>query len=160
MIRTRLFSWTLAFLLPLFAALPALSNPIEEHAVDAALFHVYRAVVFAAAQADGWFYPRWAPGINGGLGGPLFTFYSPLIYFLMTVFHTIGIPFALTWRLVVALALMAASLGAFGLGLALFRRTDVALAGAALYVFSPYLLRVLFEIGSPQGVAVAFFPWA
>lgn len=157
--KTRLFSWTLAFLLPLFAALPALTNPIEEHAVDAALFHVYRAVVFSAAQADGWLYPRWAPGVNGGLGGPLFTFYSPLIYFLMAAFHAVGIPFAFTWRLVVALAFIAASLGAFGLGLALFRRADVALAGAALYTFSPYLLRVLFEVGSPQGIATAFLPW-
>ncbi len=153
------FSWALALLLPLFAAMPALVNPIEEHAVDAALFHVYRAVVFAAAQADGWLYPRWAPGINGGLGGPLFTFYSPLIYFLMTVFHAVGVPFALTWRLVVALTFVAASLGTFGLGLALFRRADVALAGAALYTYSPYLLRELFERGSPQGVAIALYPW-
>ncbi len=159
MSKQRLFSWALAFLLPLFAALPALTNPIEEHAVDAALFHVYRAVVFAAAQADGWLYPRWAPGINGGLGGPLFTFYSPFIYFLMTAFHAVGIPFALTWRLVVALAFVAASAGAFGLGLALFRRADVALAGAVLYTYSPYLLRELFERGSPQGVAIAFYPW-
>ena len=157
--RASAFSWALALLLPLFAAVPALVNPIEEHAVDAALFHVYRAVVFAAAQADGWFYPRWVPGVNGGLGGPLFTFYSPLIYFLMTAFHAVGIPFALTWRLVVALSFIAASAGMFGLGLALFRRADVALAGAALYGFSPYLLRVLFEVGSPQGIATAFFPW-
>lgn len=155
----RVFSWVLALLLPLFAALPAGVNPVEEHAVDAALFHVYRAVVFAAAQADGWLYPRWVPGINGGLGGPLFTFYSPLIYFLMTVFHAGGIPFALTWRLVVALTFIAASLGAFGLGLALFRRADVALASAALYTYSPHLLRELFERGSPQGVAIALYPW-
>ncbi len=155
----RVFSWVLAFLLPLFAALPAVVNPIEEHAVDAALFHVYRAVVFEAARADGWLYPRWVPGINGGLGGPLFTFYSPLIYFLMTVFHAVGIPLALTWRLVVALTFIAASLGAFGLGLALFRRADVALAGAALYTYSPYLLRELLERGSPQGVAIALYPW-
>ncbi len=155
----RVFSWALALLLPLLAALPAVVNPIEEHAVDAALFHVYRAVVFAAAQADGWLYPRWVPGINGGLGGPLFVFYSPLIYFLMTVFHAVGLPFALTWRLVVALTFMAAALGAFGLGLALFRRADVALAVAALYTYSPYLLRELFERGSPQGVAIALYPW-
>ncbi len=155
----RVFSWALALLLPLFAALPAVVNPIEEHAVDAALFHVYRAVVFAAAQADGWLYPRWVPGINGGLGGPLFVFYSPLIYFLMTAFHAVGISFALTWRLVVALTFVAAALGAFGLGLLLFRRADVALAVAALYTYSPYLLRELFERGSPQGVAIALYPW-
>ncbi|MGQ9466647.1 MAG: hypothetical protein ACUVSG_03230 [Anaerolineae bacterium] len=155
----RVFSWALALLLPLFAALPAVENPIEEHAVDAALFHVYRAVVFAGAQADGWLYPRWVPGINGGLGGPLFVFYSPLVYFLMAVFHAVGIPFALTWRLVVALTFVAASLGTFGLGLALFRRADVALAGAALSTYSPYLLRELFERGSPQGVAMALYSW-
>lgn len=156
----RAFSWALALLLPLFAALPALVNPIEEHAVDAALFHVYRAVVFAGAQADGWLYPRWVPAINGGLGGPVFQFYSPLIYAGMTGFHTVGVPFALTWRLVVALALVAASAGMFGLGLALFRRADVALAGAALYSYSPYLLRELFERGSPQGMAITLYPWA
>ncbi len=155
----RIFSWVLALLVPALAALPALVNPIEEHAVDAALFHVYRAVVFDAALADGWLYPRWVPAINGGLGGPLFQFYSPLIYALMTGFHALGLPFSLAWRAVVALSFVGASAGAFGLGLVLFRRADAALAGAALYTYSPYLLRELFERGSPQGAAIVLYPW-
>lgn len=157
--KERLFSWALALSLPVLAVLPALANPIEEHAVDAALFHVYRAVVFHAALADGWLYPYWAPTINGGLGGPLFQFYSPLIYALMAGLHAIGLPFSPAWRAVVALSLLMASAGMFGLGLALFRRADVALAGAALYTYSPYLLRELFERGSPQGAAIALYPW-
>ncbi len=158
--KSRWFSWLLALMLPAFAIWQALAYPIEEHAVDAALFHVYRAVVFSAALADGQVYPRWVPAINGGLGGPIFTFYSPLIYVLMVALHTVGIPFALTWRAVVALTFLAASAGMFGLGLALFRRADAALAGAAIYTYAPYLLKDLFERGSPQGSAIALLPWA
>lgn len=156
----RTFWWLLALMLPAFAVWQALAYPIEEHAVDAALFHVYRAVVFSAALADGQVYPRWVPAINGGLGGPIFTFYSPLIYLLMAALHGLGIPFALTWRAVVALTFLAASAGAFGLGLALFRQADAALAGAAAYVYAPYLLKDVFERGSPQGAAIALLPWA
>ncbi|MCX8068176.1 MAG: 6-pyruvoyl-tetrahydropterin synthase-related protein [Anaerolineae bacterium] len=153
------FWWLLALMLPAFAIWQALVYPIEEHAVDAALFHIYRAVVFSTAVADGQVYPRWVPAINGGLGGPIFTFYSPLIYFLMAALHAVGIPFALTWRAVVALTFLAASAGMLGLGLALFHRAEAALAAAAVYVYAPYLLKDLFERGSPQGAAIALLPW-
>ena len=154
----QVFSWTLALLLSLFAALTALVYPIENYAVDAAIYHVYRAVIFAAGQADGYLYPRWAPVINGGLGGPLFLFYSPGVYAWMVFLNKLGIPFALTWRVVIALTFVLASAGTFSLGLAIFRRADVALASAALYTYSPYLLRELFERGSPQGIAIALYP--
>ncbi len=155
----RIFSWTLAILLPLFAVYPALTIPIEEHAYDAAVFHIYRGVVFSAARADGWLYPRWVQPINAGLGGPLFSFYSPLPYFLMDMLKNFGIPHPLAWRLLIAAALVAASTGTFGLALALFKRADVALLCAAVFAYNSYLLRDLFERGSPQGWAVALFPW-
>ena len=154
----KLFSLALAFLLPLFVVIPALAYPIENYAVDAA-YHIYRAVVFAAGQAEGYLYPRWVPAINGGLGGPIFLFYSPALYAGMVLLHYIGIPFVFTWRLSVALTFLTASVGMFGLGLALFRRSDVALAGTALYVYSPYLIRELFERGSPQAMSIALYPW-
>ena len=62
--------------------------------------------------------------------------------------------------MLVALALELATAGAFGLGLALFGRADVALAGAACYVYAPYLLQEFFDRGSPQGMAIALAPWA
>ncbi len=155
----RFFSWLLAILLPIFAIYPALFNAIEEHAYDAAEFHIFRGVVFSAARADGWLYPRWVQAINGGLGGPLFEFYSPLPYFLMDVLNRFGITHPIGWRVLTAMALLAASTGMFGLALALFRRADVALVSAAIFCYNPYLLRDLFERGSPQGFAVALLPF-
>lgn len=160
MVSEKVFSWALALLLTLFAVLPAIVYPVENYATDAANYHIYRAVVFALGQAEGYIYPRWAPIINAGLGGPLFIFYSPAIYAWMTFLHKmLGIPCAITWRVTIALAFVIASAGMFGLGLAFFQRADIALAGAALYTYSPYLLRELFERGSPQGMAIALYPW-
>src|ERR1043165_8171750 len=105
------YSWLLALLIPAFAVQVALNNPIEEHAYDAAAFHVYRAVVFSDALRDGALYPRWVMPINGGLGGPLFSFYSPLSYYLMAVLNRAGLPIPIAWRIFVALALMAGSVG-------------------------------------------------
>jgi len=154
------FSWILALLLPVFAVFPALFQPIEEHAYDAAVSHVYRGVVFSAARSEGQFYPRWAQGINAGLGGPLFSFYSPMAYFLMDALHSTGLAHPVAWRVSVALALVAASAGAFGLGLALFKRADIALVGAACFTYTHYLLQEFFERGSTQGMAVALIPCA
>lgn len=155
----RFFAWLLALLLPIFAVYPALFNAIEEHAYDAAEFHIFRGVVWSAARAEGTFYPRWVHSINGGLGGPLFEFYSPLSYFLMDSLNQLGIPHTIGWRILTALALFAASTGMFGLGLALFKRADVALLSAAIFMYNAYLLRDLFERGSPQGFTVALLPW-
>lgn len=150
--------WILAGLLPLLAVIQALSLPIEEYAYDTAEFHIYRGVVYSAARADGWLYPRWVQPINAGLGGPFFSLYPPLVYSLMDVLNIFGVPHPAGWRVLVALALFAGSTGMFGLALALVRRADAALASAALFVYSGPLLRDLFERGAPSGMALALFP--
>ena len=156
--RGLVFSWVLALLLPLFAIYPALAYPIEEIAYDAAAIHIPRSVVFSAARSDGGLIPRWTPHLNAGLGSPVFLFYSPLPYLTMDLLNGLGIPHPIGWRVLVALALELASAGAFGLGVALFRRADVALAGAASFTYAPYLLQEFFERGSPQGMAIALIP--
>src|SRR5262249_54404074 len=155
----RAYSWLLALLIPAFAVQIALANPIEEHAYDAAAFHIYRGVVFSDARADGVLYPRWVSEINAGLGGPLFSFYSPLVYFGMDSLHWLGLPIPVAWRVLVAISLIAASLGMFLLGLSLFKRTDFALVAAACFTYAPYLLRDFFQRGAPQGMAISLYPW-
>src|SRR5579859_4636905 len=107
------YSWLLALLIPAFAVQIALANPIEEHAYDAAAFHVYRGVIFSDALRDGGLYPRWVMPINGGLGGPLFSFYSPLAYYVMDALNRIGLPHPIGWRVLVALGLITASTGMY-----------------------------------------------
>ena len=156
--KTISFYWILASLLPIFAVYQALAFPIEEYGYDTAEFHIYRAVVYSDARADGWLYPRWVQPINAGLGGPFFSLYPPLAYSLMDVLHVVGISIPMSWRILVALALMAGSIGMFGLATKLVKRADIALASAAVFVYSGYLLRDLFERGAPSGIALALFP--
>jgi hypothetical protein len=158
--RRMVFSWLLVILLPALAIYTALLYPIEEHSYDAATFHVYRGVVFSSARAEGILYPRWVQPLNAGLGGPLFSFYSPLSYYALDALHALGISQPVAWRMLVALALLIASAGIFALTLSLFGDATGALAASAVYIFSYPLLREFFERGSPQGFALALYPWA
>lgn len=155
-----LSAWATALLIPAFALVPALFSPIESHAHDAATLHVYRAVLFSAARAEGWLFPVWSQALNAGLGGPLFSFYPPLLYFLMDAGRALGLSPPLAFRVVTALSLLAASTGAFALVRALGGRTTNALVAASVFVYTLPLLRDLFERGSPQGLALALSPWA
>jgi hypothetical protein len=155
-----LYNWLLVVILSLFVVLPALIQPIEEHAHDAAILHIYRSAVFSSARADGWWFPVWVQPINAGLGGPLFALYPPLEYYILDGLHMLGLPPTLAYRVLTALALLAASTGAFGFTLALGARAPGALAAAAHYTYAFPLLHDLLERGSPQGIAVSLYPWA
>ena len=155
----KLFSWVLVLLLAMLAVYPALAYPVAEHAEDTACFHVYRAVVFTAARADGALYPRWVQSINAGLGGPLFSFYSPLTFYLLDGLHAVGIPPAPGWGVLVGLSMLLGAAGMFALALSLFRRADVALASAACFTYAPHLIVDFYERGSPQALPIILSPW-
>jgi hypothetical protein len=152
--------WLSALFIPLFAIVPALTQPVETRAHDAAILHLNRAVLFAAARSEAWVFPVWSQALNAGLGGPLFTFYPPLLYFLMGGLHSAGLSMPLAFRVVLALALLAASTGVFALVRTIGGRSVNALAAASIFTYALPLLRDLFERGSPQGLAVSLFPWA
>ncbi|MBN1565444.1 MAG: glycosyltransferase family 39 protein, partial [Anaerolineae bacterium] len=160
----RLLMWLLAALLPIFAIIPTITTPVEDYAIDTAAFHIYRTVVFSEARAEsdlfsGGILPRWTQPTNGGLGGPLFAYTPTLMYFLMDGFHTLGLDYVYTWRAVIVLMLVIASVGMFGFARELFRRNDAAYLSAAAFVYAPLLLRDFIERGSPQATGVALFPW-
>ena len=153
------FSWVVALLIAAFAIYPALKYPIEEYTEDASWFHIYRGVVFSDAMSDGQLFPRWVQPINAGLGGPLFTFYAPLVYYLMHGLYLVGLPHTLAWRVVWAAALLAGAAGMFLLALSLFKRASIALVCSACFTYAPHLLIDIFERGSPQALAVVLYPW-
>jgi hypothetical protein len=154
-----LFVWVLLFLLSAFAIYPALAVPVEEHAYDAATFHIYRGVLFSDARADATAYPSWVQTLNYGLGGPLFTFYSPLSYVVLDILHILDVPQPVGWRILIAFSLLIAAAGMYLLAEALTGQASAAVVAALVFVYSFPLLRELYERGSPQGLAVALYPW-
>lgn len=78
----------------------------------------------------------------------------------MDFLFRLGISHPLGFRLLTVLAIIMASTGMFALGINLFRRADIALVCSTFYAYNSYLLRDLFDRGSPQGWAVSLFPWA
>jgi len=152
-------AWVLVVLFALPVVIPTLTRPVEDRATDIAAYHFYRSILFSQATESGWLYPRWADALNGGLGSPLFNYYAPAPYFAVDVLHRLGLGYILAWRALLALAALAAATGAFALALAIGRNTGLALLCATLYVYSPALLRDLWQRGSPQGLVFALLPW-
>jgi hypothetical protein len=110
---------------------------------DVATYLMYAPQV-AGLLREGVFLPAWAADLNTGFGGPGLLFYPPLVNLPHALLLLAGIPAALGTGLV-AVAVLAASglavlawLRAAGLGTG-------ALAGALIYVASPYRLVDLYE---------------
>src|SRR5512139_3215819 len=86
------FRW--AWLLVLLAApalYPALTQNIGALAYDAARSHIYQGVVYSDAVSQGVLYPRWVQFLHLGLGSPIFTFRTPLVYAGMDLLYRLGL---------------------------------------------------------------------
>lgn len=132
----------LVVLAALLAGLPLLSGRVlGGH--DVATYLMYAPEV-AGLLREGVFLPAWASDLNAGFGGPGLLFYPPLVNLPHALLLLAGIPPALGVGLV-AVALLAAS----GLAVLAWLRSSGlgsgALAGALVYVASPYRLVDLYE---------------
>jgi hypothetical protein len=106
------------------------------------LYHAMWAKSFADQFLAGDLYPRWLLNLNGGLGSPVFFYYPPLPYWIVSLFRLLLPAKATAWH---ALGL-SSSLGlAFsGLFMLLWLRRLTSLwpaaAAAVLYMAMPYHL--------------------
>lgn len=133
------FGLIAAFLLPLFALIPLLSNPGLPNGSDV-LYHTYRAAEMNRAWEIGLLQPTWADGLYYGYGSPLWHFYASLTYHLSSALMQVaGISALTALRTLIVAALIVASVSTY-----LFTRAYAGrLAGviaALIYVYSPYLL--------------------
>lgn len=126
----------------LVAGLPLLAGRVlGGH--DVATYLMYAPQV-AGLLGEGAFLPAWAPDLNGGFGGPGLLFYPPLVNLPHALLLLAGIPPAVGTGLFAVVALAASGLAAF----AWLRASGLAqgaLAGALVYVASPYRLADLYE---------------
>lgn len=135
----------------------------QHHWFDSHEYYAYvlRVVEFEAALRQGDFYPRWAPDFYGGYGSPFFVFYAPLVFVGGATLSAILGSVLLGLKALIALASVAAGLGAYMAVKAETRRTDAALLGALFYLASPYRLANIYVRGDiAEYTALAILPWA
>jgi hypothetical protein len=129
-------------LLPLWITL-ALKWPIYTDF----LFYSTILKTFSSQLWSGELYPRWLMDTNGGLGSPVFLFYAPLSYYVMSLFEWLS-PIDLHGfcRLIIGL-----TLGLFIAGITSYRWLKTCLpekqaqTGALLYASFPYLIYISYH---------------
>lgn len=114
---------------------------------------------FREAFRQGQWYPRWLPNLNGGYGYPTFVYYQPAFFFFALPFSFLpGYP-ETTFPLVVWALFFLGGLGAYWLCREM-ADLRTALAGAALYLLTPYLYVELYVRNDlSELMAMTACPW-
>ena len=121
--------------------------------------HLAYTVEFAAAFADGVWWPRWLPDLSRGYGGPNALFYAPLPFHLSGRLAWFGLGPGTALRIAAACAVVLAFAGMF-----VWARTRfglwAGLGAAALYVLAPYQV---WDAGTrfayPELLGLGVAPW-
>ncbi|NDJ53981.1 MAG: hypothetical protein GYB68_12985 [Chloroflexi bacterium] len=129
-------------LLCTLASWPFWSRPSLPRETDAEL-HVFRTAQLAYTIQEGALYPRWAPDFYYGYGYPIFNYYAPLSYYVANLLTAATPTLAVTGvKAVFILAIFAAGLGTYGAIRELTGDEAAGVAGAAAYLFAPYILTI------------------
>jgi hypothetical protein len=114
---------------------------------------------FSDSLLHGHVYPRWLPNAFGGYGYPLFVFYQPASFYVLTALSWItGSVFIGTW-ITLALCITTGAFGCFLIGATLSDKTTGCFA-AMLFFTTPYVyinMNVRGDISELQAMCV--FPW-
>ena len=124
---------------------------------------VFYLLEFDKAFRDGNLYPRWGIDFALGYGYPLFSYYSPLAYYVAECFHLLGAGLTDAVKMTYILATVGSGLSMYGFVRRLFGR-NAGLLAAVVFMFIPYHLVDLYERASfAEYCAFAFLPlvfWA
>jgi hypothetical protein len=151
--REALAAMTLATLVVAWPLLlPVLYDTHDGH------YALYNAAQFDLALRDGQVPVRWLPDLFGGRGLPHFLYYHPLVFFMVSLLHAIGIGFMAAMRLVQMLALLAAGMAAWA-WLRRFVPHPAAVVGGMAYLLAPLAAVEVHVKGDPPAVlALALVP--
>lgn len=76
-------------------------------------YHLIRFMEFDRMLRGGYLFPRWAPTINSGYGLPLFEFMYPMVNYIASSLHLIGMEFVSTFKISTALGYLSAAIFCF-----------------------------------------------
>ncbi|HET6402414.1 MAG TPA: hypothetical protein VFH95_13590 [Candidatus Kapabacteria bacterium] len=134
-----------------------LGYPVIGHDAYVHLNWLYQ---FPRLFSQGTGYPRWLPDSFGGFGAPTFYFYAPLVYWIASVFHLLGVNSPSLLYQVVQLAFSLLSLFTCYRLIRQFHAPKMAaLIGALSYSFLAYhFCDVYIRDALTEHVALAFLP--
>lgn len=100
-------------------------------------YHLIRFFEFEKMLKNGYWFPRWASGLNSGYGVPLFNFHYPLPNYVGVLFHSIGFSLADSFKLTLATGYISAVVFCF-FWLTKISERSVAAAGTIVFAYIPY----------------------
>ncbi len=116
------------------------------------IFEMFQALKY------GTFPPRWASGLLYGHGYPLFSFYSPLTYYLGALLVFAGANFLLATKLVFLMAFFLGAIAIYLLVKEMFGRLP-ALVASIVFSYAPYKAVDVYVRGSlPEFLSLSLFP--
>ncbi len=107
-----------------------------------------RLVEYLQSFKCGHFFPRWCPDLCGGYGYPLFNYYQPgLFATAAAIMALLAVTPVAGLKLAVTAYAIAGGYGVYRLIFGETGRSDAALLGAIVFIYSPYRLSQLFVRG-------------
>jgi hypothetical protein len=121
-------------------------------------YHIIRFAEFDRMIRSGYLFPRWAPTLNSGYGLPLFEFMYPLVNYIASGLHTLGMGFVESFKTSMGLGYLVSTIFCY---LWLRKRFGVfaAVAGTIAGSFVPYWFVELFVrgvVGEAWAIAILF----
>jgi hypothetical protein len=124
---------------------------------------VFFLLEFDKAFRDGALYPRWGIDFALGYGYPLFSYYSPIAYYVAEAIHLLGVGLTDAVKVTYILSTLASGWAMYGFVRRLLGR-HAGLLAAVLYMLAPYhLVDVYVRSSFAEHVAYVFLPlvfWA
>lgn len=119
-------------------------------------YHLIRFYEFETMLRSGYWFPRWAPGLNSGYGLPLFNFHYPLPNYFGALFHVLGWSLTDSFKLALATGYLTAGFFCYIWLSKLFGKFS-GIVGTIAFLCIPYWFVELYVRGSNG--EVIFMAW-
>ena len=152
----------ISFLVYIIIFPPFLNNQVlGGHDVGSHLTYVR---LMSDALSQGQFPVRWIEWITPGSSQPLFSYYQPLLYYLVQVPHLFGLSILNSLNLTVLFLWLFSGFMVYLFVRNITKNTLAGLSASCLYIFAPYhIVDVFVRSAYPESIALAFAPgmfWA
>ena len=121
--------------------------------------HVRRAMEFYNMLSQGNFIPTWAGDLNATYGYPLFAFDYILPYYILSLFHFLGLSFIASLKLFLAINFILSGVFMYLFSKNHFKNTLAAFASSIFFLFTPYhLIAIHFKITIGEILSYTLIP--